>query len=519
LADLPHDARSARARIEAAARTLLAGSLALAVTVMLVKGIAVLASGYELNHVSGVWLALAGDTAAGLFYRGLSSAGEYGGTRYFPLLFVLVAAAMKLGLTAITAGQVVSVAAAACLVAGAFSFLKRAGVQTLLAAAGATLALVPYFVQQTVLSIRAEPLAAACALWGAASVAGRLGPAARRPWLWAAGIGFTLAVAAKPTAGYAAVAGVAALAFAGRWRDAGRLSAVCTAGFALVLLLIWVGSAGRAPESFAALALAGARAGNLFGAGLVLRPLDLVLTSRFLTAILAIVLVVVASRPRDVATLPALLVLGAAAAAAVVLQTPGTILTNQAVEPYVAAVLYLSWAVQTRATFRPAGHLLIALLLLWAAAHEGRAFARLHREGALAAARAAHAELRDAVLECGEPLLAESPLVPLLAGRRPLLLDPFAFRVAALTRPDLNEDLVSRLEAREFRCVFLEHDPEVEPGRGWYRNVSLGEAVVEAVVGHYRLRGIPGGQQWRQPTPGDESSTSAASSMDADLER
>lgn len=499
MAELPPGARPAPSRIEAVARALVAGSAALAVSVMLVKGAVVLSSGYELNHVSGVWLALAGDAEAGLFYRGLSSAGEYGGTRYFPLLFALVAAAMKLGLAPVTAGQIVSVAAAACLAAGAFAFLKRAGVQTLFSAAGATLALVPYFVQQTVLSIRAEPLAAACALWGAAAVADRLGPASWRRWLLTAGIGFTLAVAAKPTAGYAAVAGVAALGFAGRWRDAGRLSAVCTAGFALVILVIWVGSAGRAPESFAALALAGARATDLLSAGLVLRPLDLVLTSRFLTAILAISLVLAVSRPRDVATLPALLLLGAAAAAAVVLQTPGTILTNQAVEPYVAAALYITWAVHTRAASGPAPHVLIALLLLWAAAHEGRAFAKLHREGALQATRAAHAELREAVLACGEPLLAESPLVPILAGRRPLMLDPFAFRVASLTRPWLTEHLAARLDAREFRCVFLEHDPEAEPGRDWYRNVSFGEAVVGAVTGKYRLRGTPGGQRWLQP--------------------
>jgi hypothetical protein len=481
-------------------RAVLVVALGISVTVMLAKGVVVLASGYDLNLVSGVWLALAADAREGLFYRGLSDAGAYGGTRYFPLLFLMIAAGMALGLSAITSGQVVSVLSAALLATTAWVLLRRAGVGALLALAGAVLALAPYFVQQTILSIRAEPLAAACALWGAAAVADRLGPGAWRRWLLAAAVAFTLAVAAKPTAGYAAVAGILALAFARRWRDAGALLAACLAGWSLLLGGIWIASAGRAPEGFAALALGGEAPGALVGAGLFVWPVQLVLTSWYLTAVFALTLAGFVMAPRDAIRLPGLFLVCAALAAAVALATPGTIMTNQFVEPYVAAVVCLAWMTQARRSLRALGPIVLSGLLVWAATHEARRLARLLEDGAPAAARASRADVADAVQRCGGPVLAESPLVPIVAGQRPVLLDPFAFRVAALARPALADELIGRLGAREFPCVFLEYDPADEVrGRGWYRNVSLGQPVIEALARNYVYRGTVVGHRLYVP--------------------
>jgi hypothetical protein len=68
---------------------ILIGAALFAAVVMVVKGTLVMASGYDLNLVSGVWLALAADAESGLFYRGLAHDVSYGGTRYFPLLFLM----------------------------------------------------------------------------------------------------------------------------------------------------------------------------------------------------------------------------------------------------------------------------------------------------------------------------------------------------------------------------------------------------------------------------------------------
>ena len=87
---------------------LILGAVALTVVVLIADAIVSLRSGAYLNLGSGVWLALARDTSNGIFYRPLWNGAEYGGTRYFPMLFVSIAALMRLGMAAVSAGLTVS---------------------------------------------------------------------------------------------------------------------------------------------------------------------------------------------------------------------------------------------------------------------------------------------------------------------------------------------------------------------------------------------------------------------------
>jgi len=50
----------------------------------------------HLDHVAGVWIALALDLKNGTFYRAASGPLGYGGTRFFPLYFCLHAAGARL---------------------------------------------------------------------------------------------------------------------------------------------------------------------------------------------------------------------------------------------------------------------------------------------------------------------------------------------------------------------------------------------------------------------------------------
>ena len=70
----------------------------------------------SLNHSAGVWIAMATDLADhGVFYRPLIDAEGYGGTRYFPLHFVLHAGLIKLGLDPFTSGFLLAALATAAL--------------------------------------------------------------------------------------------------------------------------------------------------------------------------------------------------------------------------------------------------------------------------------------------------------------------------------------------------------------------------------------------------------------------
>jgi hypothetical protein len=120
-------------------------------------------------------------------------------------------------------------------------------------------------------------------------------------------------------------------------------------------------------------------------------------------------------------------------------------------------------------------------------------------QGSHRSARDAREELIAAVNACDGAILSESPLIPVFAGLRPMLLDPFAFHVVALNRPDIGNDLVERLRRREFACVVLEQDVTSPRGRAWYTNVNLTKGVMDAVLQHYVLdRTIAGERFYRR---------------------
>ena len=106
------------------------------------------------------------------------------------------------------------------------------------------------------------------------------------------------------------------------------------------------------------------------------------------------------------------------------------------------------------------------------------------------------AELASEINRCGGTIVSESALIPILAGQRPVLLDPFAFHVVALNRPEVEKDLVAGVGRREFSCVVLEQDPNTPKGQAWYTNVNLTRDVMEAVQQHYRLERTIAGERF-----------------------
>jgi len=108
----------------------------------------------------------------------------------------------------------------------------------------------------------------------------------------------------------------------------------------------------------------------------------------------------------------------------------------------------------------------------------------------------AHRELLVALNECEGSIVSESPLIPVFAGQRPVVLDPFAFRVVAMNRPDIGNDLTERLRRREFRCVVLEQDPAIPGGHAWYSNVNLTESVRDAILESYRYDRTVAGERF-----------------------
>jgi hypothetical protein len=456
-----------------------------------------IASGLYLNLGSGVWLALAKDTFEGVFYRPLWNGVEYGGTRYFPVLFVAIATLMRAGISVVAAGVTVSMLGLAAMAAAVFMLLKRLSVPSPLATLGAALATSPYFVHQTAFAVRCEPIAAALAISGLAVLARVEKRPDSIPRELLAAVLFIAAFLTKITCVYAPAAVTLALLFTGRRGAAVRVAGMTAGGATLLLVLINLTSGGRALASFRACALAGSSFSSLVSPVTVLRPLELIATSHLLTVVFLLAALALVLGWRARMSLPPLYLLSAAAITGVIFTSPGTILTSHILDAYVAAIVLVTAVTAAQSgRLRQAGQAALITLTFWAAMQNVVIVGKLTMRGVVGKSVVAHRELLVALNECEGSIVSESPLIPVFAGQRPVVLDPFAFRVVAMNRPDIGNDLTERLRRREFRCVVLEQDPAIPGGHAWYSNVNLTESVRDAILESYRYDRTVAGERF-----------------------
>jgi len=471
------------------ARALLLGSAAALATATVLRLPGAWASGNALNHVSGAWIALAEDLAHGTFYRALSEPGlGYGGTRFFPLAFALHGALRASGADLLASGYALSLAAGALLALGVFLLVRAAGLATPAAAAFGALAFAGFATQHALASVRGDLLPVALSALGLAAVA--RAPARGRGAAAAAFL-FALAFAAKPTALTAPAAAAAWLALRGERRLALGLALLTAAGAIAVVLVTDVLSEGRFLAILAATATGGAGSRDLLRGPirlaehlLIADPAAIVLGgSAGLVALVALPARLRAARAgqAEPALLGALWLLAAGAGALVVFASPGTGV-NHLVELEAAAAVALgtAWA-------GASGAARLARALAPAAAVAGVwvAIGMAREDGRTARIREVHQVA--AALPAGGRVLSEDPLVPLVAGGRPEVLDPWMLRLAAQADPALARPLIDDLRGGAFDAVVLFQDLDSPDSEPWYARGNLGTPVVEAVRSAYRL--------------------------------
>ncbi len=476
---------------------LIVSAVLLTAAVLAADAVVSIASGLYLNLGSGVWLALARDTHEGIFYRPLWNGVEYGGTRYFPMLFVAIAALMRAGIPVVAAGVTVSMLGLTAMAIAVFVLVKRLEAATELATLAAALAVAPYFVHQTGFAVRCEPIAAAFAIFGLAVLA----PVDTRPDSvkreQLAAVLFICAFLTKITCVYAPAAATLALLFSGRRWAAARIAAMTGGGAVLAVVVIDGISEGRAVESFRACALAGSSFWSLASPVTILRPLQLIATSHLLTAVFVLAAIALGLAWRVRMVLPALSLLAAAAITGVIFTSPGTILTSHIVDAYVAAIVLVTAIIAAQSgRFRSAGQAALIVLTVWAGMQNLVLVGKLMKHDIVSTSADAHRELLAALNDCGGSIVSESPLIPVYAGQRPVVLDPFAFRVVAMNRPDVGDDLTARVRRREFTCVILEQDPAIPGGHAWYENVNLTASVRDAILESYRYDRTVAGERF-----------------------
>jgi hypothetical protein len=474
-------------------------------------------SGGYLSYVSGIWLALGRDLAGGVFFRDLIGPLGYGGTRYFPLFFILIGSFLALAVPPLAAGWLASAAAGTVLATGLARIARALDAPRHVIWMAAAAAIAPYFVQQTLFEVRADVLAAGLNLWGLSAVVPLFRThRAARTRVWPAVAWFTLALATKVTSLTVPGCAAIALVLSGRLRSGLRFVAGMAAGAALFLAGVEAASAGRALSSWRACMFAGSSEGQALRSLLAGEFVALARYSHLLTALLGLTCLALAAglllawrerrqRPADGGAnesgsralwLPVVLFAGVSASTALALSSPGTVPSNQMVEWLGVAVAVMLWVAAARRELRFVVSTVLALVVVWMSAQDFVRVSQLWQARATRTTAATRRQIVELVANAPAPVLSESALWPVLAGQQPFLLDPFALRVVMKSRPDIARDLEARIDARAFPIVIFQVDPTSTKGRGYYENVNFGWPVTERILSHYRFESHPASDVW-----------------------
>jgi hypothetical protein len=487
-------------RVPIAERLLRAACVAVGAWVL--AGVAVVAlvhvdDRYRIDHVSGAWMALARYVGSGTLYPPLYDGERFGGTRFMPLQMLLHGGLGEITGNYLVAGKLLALALAVALLALILVAVRRVGAPVWLGL-GLLAVLVTTFTGLTaVTSIRGDTLPVVLQL-GAILVFGRW---AGRGGTIVAGLLCAAALLAKISALWAAAAIVACLLLGDRRRLPAFLAAYVPAtGVALLVLELVTG--GRFTDNVLGLAASALATPGDVANVLTTKPLTLIDSDTAAISIvfpLALAELVLAAKARALALEH--LAFAAAALVTLALMADIGVVSNHLLDLEVLTLLLVGrlWG---RARREQALAVLVPAAVLWAAVsayavdlHPDVKTAILSAAGRTSVAYPV--EPPPELVPPGARLLSEDPTLDVVRGRHPTVLDPFMLVRIVERHPEWGDDLVRRLDDREFDLVVLRADHvlpdgtiEVEHPR--WRREHLGREIVAAIARGYAFRSLTG---------------------------
>lgn len=437
-----------------------------------------------VNHPAGALIAMAADLKHGLFYRPLFGPVGYGGTRYFPLYFVLHALLMKLGVAVLLGAYLLSAAAMVSLLAGVFYLLRGLGVESWLAACSAAAILAVISGQSSLMSPHADGLASSLNVWG---LAVSVRPKLSHGKILLAALLFALAWSAKVTSVFGFAAVFVWLMSSGLRTTTWELAGETCLGYLIIGNTLVAASRGRFFEIFKACTSGGAGLlGFATGPWKLLVQIARLDPALLLFIALALVALLQAIIAREfLRNLPALFFVAVLVVTGVIFGSPG-LNENHFLDLQVASVVLIAaWLAHVSAPLhRQVGIYALALIVLVAALpllgklKNGDRRFHLHR----------FQKVLAAVGDSSKPILSENPVIPVLAGQQPYVLDPWMLRLLRTNNPGFGEPLLDGLRRQTFSAVVLcMADPRTSSGERWYETAHFGPGFVSALNQNYRL--------------------------------
>jgi hypothetical protein len=444
----------------------------------------------DLDHnAPGTWVALAIDAQNGLIYRPIVSSLGYGGTRYAPLIFVVQAALMRMGINPFTSGFLMGLAATALIIGGLFVLMRQLKTPAAIAAALAAFALAATCIRINILAIRGDLLPLGFSLWGLIAVV-RLGtePGAPQRYfgvLMGAAL-FALAMATKVTSVYGIATAASWLLLRRQFREAALLCIVWGAAMILIVLLTQWASGHRAVTIFRLCASGGGGLKQiLHGPHKLLY--DAWESDRIFLAIwlIAVVLFII---DRRWTSLPGIFLVLTTIGTAVVYGSPGT-KSNHLADMTAASILLIAFQCLRNRALASVAICAVIVVVGLAAAACWRDVGVIRRESVRGSMQAVLVDADTSTVQ--GPILSEDPLLPILKGERPYLMDSFMLRALRHRQPSVADKLWDDLSHHYFRAVVL-HE---EPTNVIYNNANdgdFGPGFIDRVEQSYALFSIRG---------------------------
>jgi hypothetical protein len=409
------------------------------------------ATGSMLDIASGVWLSLAVDFGKGVLYRPLLSDAGVGGTRYFPLTFVVHGWLIRFGLPPTATGHAIELLSAAALAWAAWRVLHESSAPPPLARALAVLTLCSTPAMLAITTIRGDLPPAALNLWGVLFALRAMKQ--NRGWdLSRAVVFFSLAGLAKPTALYAVPAMATAFVLGGQRRRAALLVGGTSLTVVMLLFMTDIASDGRMARSFRVCATLGTDWSSIRRAPLTAAS-ALIRQDPVSTVLLILVGVSLVDLRRDQWKEPlTVLMIGCLAMVGGLFASPGVDF-NHLIDVFVVATVFVGVQIARRPHFgaTAAKAISVGVLLSLVAFYLDIRHAMLSAEvvGRTSVSRFVRDMPREGTI------FSDNGIVPSSIGERNFVLDGYMLPALEAHDIDVEPAIARALGARQFGAVIL----------------------------------------------------------------
>ncbi len=436
-----------------------------------------------VSHASGVYMALATDLADdGEYYSPLLGEKGYRGTRYFPLYWSLHALLFRVIGDPFYAGFALGILAGLMMLAGLYYFLRGVGANHVVAFASVAALYGCKLTPILMTSIRGDILPVALTVCGLAVFAQPGALTNKRLVLMS--LFFVLAFSSKLTSVFGVTAVCLVLLLNRNLKQCVILSAITILGFLLVIGGTQLASGGRFIEIVRSCAESGFTTEGVMRVPVKLRGVIASFraipdgaTLMFLGLGLVGLIVQPRKQRTHISTIYLLVIL---AFMPLMFLNPGLHI-NHFLDPLVASVALLACMLVLKNIQSKAAALLtivVLLILTLAAALLGwYKTAPWSYENRYSAAT-------QILKEVEGPILSDNANVPILMGQQPFMLDAFMFRMIKDRDPSYGDELLNRVQTKQFSAIVLEKWATV----GNHRGLHFGEDVYDSVERHYVLR-------------------------------